>query len=118
MTNSITQITIAAFLIIGLGIFLVARKKGAKMEPDYRVFFILGITWLPIGIATDNPGLLGMGAIFMIAGLANKKKWKEETKWSKLSPEKRRAKLIIVVGLTLLLLIGIVVYIVTNNNYL
>ena len=114
MTNSIILVTLIAFLIIGFGVFFIAKNKDAKMEPDYRLFFILGITWLPIGIATDNPGLLGMGAIFMIAGLANKKKWKEQVKWSELSPEKRRAKLIIVVGLTLLLLIGIAAYIIAN----
>lgn len=44
----------------------------------YRVFFTLGIVWLPIGIATDNPGLLGLGAVFLIAGLANRSKWKKE----------------------------------------
>ncbi|MCP4142885.1 MAG: hypothetical protein GY755_21795 [Chloroflexi bacterium] len=114
MENSIMQITIAAFLIIGLVVFLIVRKKGANVEPDYRLFFILGITWLPLGISTDNTAFLAMGAIFMITGLANRDKWKEQAKWSELSPEKKRTKLIIVIGLTVFLLLGIGAYILSN----
>jgi len=109
-------ITIVAFLIIGLGIFLVARNKGTKMEPDYRVFFILGITWLPLGISTDNAALLAMGIIFMVMGLVNRKKWKEQAKWSELSPEKKRAKMIVVIGITILVLLGIIAYIIESNT--
>jgi len=92
------------------------RIKGQKVKPDYRVFFTLGIMWLPIGIATDNPGLWGMGAIFMILGLANRKKWKEEPKWSELSPERRRIRLIIIGGMTVLLLVGILAFILANQG--
>jgi hypothetical protein len=105
-----------AVLIVLLAIFAISKNKENRREPDYRVFFILGITWLPIGIATDNPGLWGMGAVFMVAGLANKNKWKEEPKWSELSPERRRVKMIVVTGITILLLIGIVAYIIAENN--
>ena len=103
-------------LIVILAIFAIAKNKGQKAEPDYRVLFILGITWLPIGIATDNPGLWGMGAVFLVAGLANKNKWKDEPKWAELSPEKRRMKMIVVVGLTVLLLAAIAFYILANQN--
>ena len=86
------------------------------MEPDYRVFFILGITWLPIGIATDNPGLWGMGAVFMAIGLANRSKWKEQPKWSEMDPEKRKTKILIIVGITALLLAGLTYYILAKPN--
>ena len=48
-----------AVLAIFFAVIFIYRNKGQRIEPDYRVFFILGITWLPLGIATDNPGFLG-----------------------------------------------------------
>ena len=107
----ITGIAVFAILI---AMIVVRRNRGEKIEPDYRVFFILGISWLPIGIATDNPGLWGMGAVFMAVGLANRSKWKGEPKWSELDPEKRRAKILIIVGLTVLLALGVGAYILTK----
>jgi len=105
-----------AVLVVLFAVIFIYRNRGQKVETDYRVFFILGITWLPIGIATDNPGLWGMGAIFMVVGLANRSKWKEEPKLSELSPEARRTKLFVIVGLTVLLLTAIVFYIFAKSN--
>jgi hypothetical protein len=105
-----------AVLAVLFAVIFIYRNKGQKIEPDYRVFFILGVTWLPLGIATDNPGFLGMGAVFMAIGLANRGKWKEEPKWSELSPEKRRTKLLIIGGLTVLLLAGILFFIFAKSN--
>jgi len=74
-------------LLIGIALLVVIfamkafKNKGQlKRGPDYRAFFILGITYLSIGIATENPGLWGMGTIFMILGAVNRDKWKEEPK--------------------------------------
>jgi hypothetical protein len=105
-----------AVLAVLFAVIFIARNRGQRIEPDYRVFFILGITWLPLGIATDNPGFLGMGAVFMAIGLANRSKWKEEPKWSELSPEKRRIKLFIIGGLTVLLLAGIAFFLLAKSN--
>ena len=93
---------------------VINRNKGQKTEPDYRVFFILGITWLPLGIATDNPGLWGIGAVFMVMGLANRSKWKEEPRWSELDPKKRWVKFLVILGLTVLLALGIWFYILAK----
>ena len=103
-------------LIVLFAVIAINRNKGEKIEPDYRVFFILGITWLPIGIATDNLGLLEMGAIFMVVGLINRSKWKEEPKWSELDPEKRRTKILVILGLTTLLAAGLVFYLLVKSN--
>ena len=109
------------YIIVGLivllaliAVFVINKKDGQKTEPNYRLFFIVGITWLPLGIATDNAAFLGMGAIFMIWGLVNKDKWKDEPKWSELSPERKKIKMIVVVGLTVLLLTGIATYILAK----
>lgn len=60
-----------ASLVILFAVIFIYRNKGQKVEPDCRTFFILGISFLPIGIATNNPGLWGVGTIFMVIGLVN-----------------------------------------------
>lgn len=101
-------------LIVGIALVLTlfmvlsaSRNKEEKRVPNYRALFIIGISWLPIGIATENPGLWGMGAVFMLAGGLNKDKWGKETKWADLSPNAKNIKLIFVGGLTILLLAAI-----------
>lgn len=117
MNNSLVLplVTIIAILIIFLLVIVIYRSKGQRMEPDYRVFFILGITWLPIGIATENPGLWGLGIVFMALGLANRSKWKEQPKWSELDPQKRKIKILIILGVTVLLFVGLAFYILGKS---
>lgn len=104
---------VAVFVLL-LAIIVIYRNREQRIEPDYRTFFILGISFLPIGIATDNPGLWGMGSIFLLVGLANRSKWKEEPKWFELDPEKRKAKLLIILGLTFLFVLGIIFYLLAK----
>jgi len=72
-------------VIVGVIVALVAWKRGGKgkaRDTDYKVFFVLGICFLPMGVmavATENMGFLGMGAlgvVYMAIGLANRDKWK------------------------------------------
>ena len=57
-----------------------------KRETDYRVFFILGICLMGLGISlmlTVGPaflGFLGSGVVFMVIGLANRDKWAKSKK--------------------------------------
>ena len=97
-------------LVLLVVMLLVYKRRGEKAEPNYRALFISGIVWLPIGIATKNPGLWVMGLVLLIIGLANKDKWGEEKKWSDLSPAERKTKLILVIGLALVLIAGIAAY--------
>lgn len=90
----------AIVLLLLVGLYIYSKKAGKRTTPNFRVFFILGITWLPLGIATDNPAFYVLGIVFMIIGLANKDKWGQETKWSDLSPETKRLKLIVATVIT------------------
>lgn len=65
--------------------FLWKKKKEEKpAEIDYRVFFILGICWFPLGVvfvASRFP--IGyvffiLGFLYLVIGLANRDKWKKE----------------------------------------
>ena len=82
----IIAIITVIFLTLGILVVLIAikmKKEGKYPEPDYRAFFILGICLLPMGIVfvtTVNPGFMGftgLGAIYMIIGLAHRDKWKK-----------------------------------------
>ena len=85
---SLVFITIIIGLILLVALVLLLYKKrrslpGFDKEPDYRMFFIMGICFLPMGIVfttTISPGFIGitgMGLIYMSLGLANRHKWKK-----------------------------------------
>jgi hypothetical protein len=81
-------ILIIILLVLIATFFIVQKKKKERIfkEIDYRAFFILGISFLPMGIiftVTISPafiGFIGMGVIYMAIGLANKDKWKNKEK--------------------------------------
>ena len=65
------------FLVLLLGVVFLMKRRGKKMEPDYYTFFIFGILWLPMGIAMGNSMFALLGIVFLLAGIANKDKWKK-----------------------------------------
>lgn len=65
--------------------FVKNRRKTQREEINYQAFFVMGISFLPLGIALtvalENPGFIsfiGLGACYIAIGLANKEKWKKE----------------------------------------
>jgi hypothetical protein len=80
---------LATLIIIGV-LFIILlfkmKKEGKMREINYQVFFYLGISWIPIGcvfMIAINPGLgiafMGMGASYIVIGLANRDKWEKNT---------------------------------------
>jgi len=110
---------IGGLVVAGLAIVLVAvgKRRQEGIPPDYRTFFIMGITWLPLGIAlsvtTDNPGFYGlgvMGLVFLIVSLANRDKWQDQPALSELPAGERRTRfLLVLAGLVGLLVLGVLV---------
>lgn len=81
---------IALLVLVGIILVLVVwkkKKEGKYEEPDYQVFFIMGICFLPMGIifmTTVSPAFIGftvMGLCYMAIGLANRDKWKTKEVW-------------------------------------
>jgi hypothetical protein len=85
------------WMIVGILIGLVAvgilltmivlkRKEKPPKEADYRAFFVMGISFLPLGIVfstTINPGFMGftaLGIIYMAIGLKHRDKWERKAK--------------------------------------
>ncbi|KYK29770.1 hypothetical protein AYK20_00100 [Thermoplasmatales archaeon SG8-52-1] len=76
---------IALLFILGVIITIVLWKKQKENkyeEPDYQAFFIMGISFLPLGLVfmiAVNPAFFvftGIGLCYIAIGLANKDKWK------------------------------------------
>ena len=110
----------ALILIVILLIFAIlykAKNKGKipKRDPDYYSFFWMGICWLgagiPLAVTTNNWGLLGIGIIFTIWGLAHKKEWKKNhIKHKDLTPAERKIKSWIAIILGIIVLVGLVAF--------
>ena len=79
LTILVLSIGLIALAIV-LVIFKMRKVQAGTSKTDYRVFFILGIVWLPIGIATDNSIFLILGVVYMIIGIANREKWAKNKK--------------------------------------
>jgi hypothetical protein len=77
---------IAILVLLGIIILVVLKRKQDEKyeEPDYQVFFIMGISFLPLGIVFTiaiGPafiGFIGIGICYMAIGLTNKEKWKKK----------------------------------------
>jgi len=107
--------TAVLLVILAIFAFVFYRKKGIKHEPDYYAFFVLGLCWLPMGIAIGNLSFSAMGVIFMLAGLVNRDKWKKNhMSWDRLSHEERKFKMVLVGVLLLLLLVGLIFFLVIS----
>jgi hypothetical protein len=106
-------------LLIALLVMMFRLKRLEQRETDYYMFFVLGITWTGAGTAifasTRNPGLLVIGVIFTVLGLANKSKWKENRRrFSDLTPEEKRIKKLVIVVLSVMVVLGIIAYAMTQ----
>lgn len=58
--------------LLGAFILLFSQGKIKPLEANYQAFLLLGLAWLVIGLANDNFGLGGLGAIFFILGLSGR----------------------------------------------
>jgi len=76
---------ISIFVMIGIALILgywIKNKDGTFKEPDYRLFFIIGISYLPMGIIFSiliHPAFisfLAFSIIYMAICIANLDKWK------------------------------------------
>lgn len=79
---------IAILVLLGFIITLIFWKKKKVSnnwgETDYRAFFIMGISFLPMGIIFTtiiSPAFISffaLGIIYMSIGLANRDKWEKK----------------------------------------
>jgi uncharacterized membrane protein len=87
---SVTILLLLIGIVVTLFMVLVLRKRKRERkagETDYRAFFIMGVAFLPTGLAmmmvyffAEIPfevglPLFALGLIYLIVGLANRDKW-------------------------------------------
>ncbi|MCP4800844.1 MAG: hypothetical protein GY893_12925, partial [bacterium] len=61
-------VIILGFLLLALVLYLLKKKNIKDDKPNFKVLFIVGITWIPLGIITKNPGFLVGGLALTIIG--------------------------------------------------
>jgi len=95
ISQIVTIIILAVLIVVGLIVAILTLKRGKEdksAEPNYRAFFIMGVTFIPIGIIWIIVSLsldisfvagipfLGLGVTYLIIGLANRDKWRKQVK--------------------------------------
>jgi hypothetical protein len=84
----ISALIVAALVVLGLFLKILVfkkKKEGKTVEPNYQVFFNVGMIWIPVGVVfmiTINfvigIAFMGMGLSYLAIGLANKDKWERK----------------------------------------
>jgi hypothetical protein len=109
-STSWVLIAIAVLIVVMGVVALWVRKNGGARKTNYKTLFIIGISWIPLGLATDNSAFWVIGMVLVGVGLVNKNKWEDEKGWQELNPKERKLKITAISFLTLLLVVGIGVY--------
>ena len=118
MERTTQMIILGILILIGLVIAIIATiiKRKENRKPNYKILFIIGICWVPLGIATQNFVFIIVGLTFLIFGLFNRKSWKNQPKWEELSQAEKKIKIALIIFLALILILGVVVYFLAGNQ--
>ncbi len=107
--------TATAIMLIGLGLIYTFKIKNEGLEIDYRALFFISILFLFYGFIFGNIAVWGFSSLFMLVSLINVGSWKNEQKWSELSEEVRKVKIVIISAIILLLFISIALLYISNR---
>lgn len=118
MERTTLMIILGILILIGLVIAIIATiiKRKENRKPNYKILFIIGICWVPLGIATQNFVFIIVGLTFLIFGLLNRKSWKNQPKWEDLSPAEKKIKIALILFLLVILILGVVFFFITKNQ--
>jgi len=73
---SVDKVVWLSIPILGILLIVVAAVRSRGKEPDFRMFFTMGLIWVIVGLLfKDLSGLLTLGLIFLLIGLVNYNKW-------------------------------------------
>jgi len=100
-------------LIVLLGVVYVFSKN--KRPTDYYNLFVIGIIWVGFGLVANIPALWTVGLVLMAIGGFNHDKWKKNRRtWKNMNKNEKKFTIIGIVILTLLLLAGVTVLLLTR----
>jgi hypothetical protein len=106
-----------AALIVVLAVFALwfSRKHKLRHEPDYLSFFIIGTTFIVLGLTQDNPGFWMPGIVLAVIGVTNRRSWGSRDHWRDMEPAQRRFRILIVVGLIVFLVLGTLAFLLAGR---
>lgn len=88
--------------------YLFSKNKKRQKTPDYYAFFIMGFIWFIAGLIMKNVPLWIVGLLFLLIGVFNHRKWRQnEFKWKDLSKRERRLRIWILTFLLVILIGGL-----------
>ena len=97
-----------AIMIILLAVLVIVSFRKTKRPPDYYALFWVGVFWFIIGLPFGNSWLWMLGIVFMVIGLANRKKWKKNRRtWEQVGKKERKFMTIFMIAILLIVLVGI-----------
>ena len=95
-------ISITILILLLLIVLIFKRKEIMNKPTDYRAFFIIGVAFIPIGIGTDNYAFIGLGVIYILLGLKNRKTWGKKIKPSEKEAKDKLKLFYVLLGLLIL----------------
>lgn len=119
MAKEVWLLISIAVIVVLLGIIalIMVLKGKKKRKTDYCTLFLMGIIWLPCGIAINSYALSAIGFIFIILGLVHKKEWKKNyVPWKKLSETEKILKISVIIVLLIVLIAGITLYFLADKG--
>ena len=110
--ETITWMILATVIALGvLAVFMFKKGKFKTDEIDYRTHFIIGIVWIPLGIALDMTAFWALGLVFMAVGLVNYKKWGKPVKMTK---KQQKIRTWIIIGLVIAVVLTAVIMLLSG----
>ena len=107
--------TAIATMLIGLGLIYTFKVNDIGFEVDYRALFFVSLLFICYGFVFGNLAVWGFSSLFLLVSLINVQNWKNEQKWSDLSEEVKKVKLVIIVTIILLFLVSIALLYINNK---
>lgn len=113
----IIAIAALVILIAVVFVYLLLKKKIPHREPDYYVWFWIGICWIgagvALGVSAGNYALFAIGLVFMIVSLVHRKHWKtNHLRYKDLTPVEKKFKIWVMVILGILILGGLIAFLI------
>lgn len=107
--------TAVAVMLIGLGLIYTFKIEEVGFRVDYRALFFISLLFIGYGFVFGDIAVWGFSILFLLVSLINVGSWRNEQKWSELSEEVKKVKLVIIFAIMLLLLISIALLHISNK---
>lgn len=97
------------FMLLGLVTFWLQQRRPQPL--DYYLIFILGLTWLMLGLVLGNTAFVFLGLVLTIVAVVNRKQWQGGLiVWQQTSAAEKNLIAVIITLISVLLVISCVAF--------